>query len=351
MQIDELVRNPSSWLSNKSQAGVVISSRVRLARNLQGIPFPGWAKQREMVAVCSRVREACAQAAHLRQATFFDMGALDSLDREVLKERNLISQELLGKGAGSGLVTNSNESVSVMINEEDHVRLQAISPGMDLEAVFALADAVDSELEAHLDYAFSHKIGYLTACPTNVGTGLRVSVLLHLSGLCLQNEIEPLVNGLDKLGLAVRGLWGEGSDAQGNMFQVSNQTTLGESEQVIVQRLLRLVTEVVQHEENARLRLLETKESLLMDQIGRSFGVLLYAQVLQSRECVDLLAALRLGVEMGVVKDLKVGEINQIMLEAQPGHLQKVAGKALDSDERDELRAEVVRQRIRHVSL
>jgi len=238
-----------------------------------------------------------------------------------------------------------------MINEEDHLRLQAVRPGMHLKAVWQSVNAIDSELEKVIDLAFSRELGYLTACPSNVGTGLRASVMMHLAGLKLTGEVDAVVNGLQRIGLAVRGILGEGTEAIGNMFQISNQSTLGEPEGTIINRLVRVVREVVGHEQNARARLMEQRQMHVLDQVARAFAVLTHAHVLTSGESIDLLSGLRLGVELGLVEHLTVAKINESMLLTQPGHLQKLAGKVLTPEERDGLRARVVRKRLADAAL
>jgi protein arginine kinase len=238
-----------------------------------------------------------------------------------------------------------------MINEEDHLRLQAISPGMNLPAVWDRVNALDTELESRLEYAFSPQLGYLTACPSNVGTGLRASVMMHLSGLRLTNEIQAVVKGLGKLGIAVRGLLGEGTEAHGNMFQVSNQGTLGEAEDAIIEGLIEVVAELTQHEQNARARLMEGRRTYVLDQIGRAYGVLSHARVLSSQEAIDMLSALRLGLELKLIDGLSISGLNEIMLLTQPGHLQKMAGHPLGPEERDELRASTVKRELGNVAI
>ena len=352
MIIDDLVKRRDSWLlTAEDPAGIVISSRVRLARNLRDCFFPGWAPEDERVRVWHRVHDAIDGAASLDHPLFLEMPELSGVDKEVLKERHLISREIAEQGAGSGVAVSRDEGVAVMINEEDHLRLQGIAPGLNLSSVWARIDRLDTELEASLDYAFSRRLGYLTACPTNVGTGLRASVMMHLSGLRLIDEIEPVMKGLDRLGIAVRGLLGEGTEAYGNICQISNHSTLGETEEAIINGLTEIAREVAGHERNARLRLLEQKERRLRDQIGRAYGVLRHAHVIRSREAIDLLAALRLGVEFDLVEGLTVSDINEIMLVTQPGHLQKVLRTTLEPDERDEARAAMIREKLNGVTL
>ncbi len=351
MFTDDFINRPGVWLSTDEDTGIVISSRVRLARNLKNSPFPDWAKESEAVKVYDRVRHAIANSDSMKDPLYFEIASMEAVDREVLRERRLISNEFVDKGVGSALAVSKNEHVAIMINEEDHLRLTAISPGRNLYSTWKLIDDIDSEMEKYVDYAFSRELGYLSACPTNVGTGLRVSVMMHLSGLRLLDEIGQVVRGLEKTGFTVRGLLGEGSEAYGNMFQISNQSTLGESEETIIASMIAITDELVMHEQNARMRLLESREMFLYDQIGRAFGILSNARVLTSSEAVDMLSGLRLGVEMGVVNGLSVSQINELLLTIQPGHLQKIEGKVLDPEERDMVRAKIVSEKLINVSI
>jgi len=351
MTLDDLVGRPGAWLAAATGPQVVVSSRIRLARNLAGLAFPGWAGPEECVRIQDSLWTVLGKARILQPSFRVDLAATSPVDRDFLRERHLISNELAQKTQGSSLVMREDERLSVMVNEEDHLRLQAMSPGFHLGELWTAIDELDSTLEGSLSYAFSGRLGYLTACPTNVGTGLRASVMAHLPGLRLINEIEPVVKGLVKIGLAVRGLQGEGTEAFGNMFQISNQTTLGESEQVIIERLEQIVNEVETHEKNARARLMEQRESRVRDFVGRAFGVLSNACVLASNESLELLSALRLGVELGRVKGMEVGDVNRLVVETQPGHLQKAVGRGLSPDERDEARAVAVRKAIRRASI
>lgn len=351
MQVDTLVKSPGCWLSMREDTGIVVSSRVRLARNIRGMAFPGWAGEGERVRVCRELRGVFGRIEALSGCIFLDMSELTALDKEVLKERHLISNELAEKGAGSGLAVSEDEGIAVMINEEDHLRLQAITPGMHLREVWNKLDGLDSELERHVAFAFDGRLGYLTACPSNVGTGLRASVMLHLSGLKLMDEIQAVINGLEKIGLAVRGLLGEGTEASGNMFQISNQSTLGESEEEIVSQLVRVTEAVVNHEKHARARLFQQRRTFVIDQVGRAIGIARHARILSSREAIDLLSALRLGLDFGFISNLKTRQINEIMLLTQPGHLQKMTNRILGPEERDQMRAGLLRDKLRQVAL
>jgi protein arginine kinase len=249
------------------------------------------------------------------------------------------------------VVLRRDEAVSVMINEEDHLRMQALAPGEDLMGVWKTVNQLDSELEELLRYAFSRRLGYLTACPSNVGTGLRASVMLHLPALSLLNEVEPMIRGLTKIGLAVRGLLGEGTEASGNMFQISNQTTLGESEPEIMARLAQIVEEVAGHEKNGRIRLMERRASYVQDYVSRAVGVLLNARLLSSHELLDLLSAVRLGMDLDMVEGVTLNAIHGLILLTQPGHMQRMMGCEIGPEERDEARAGIVRDKLRRVLL
>ncbi len=279
------------------------------------------------------------------------MGALSPVDKEMLKERHLISSELAEKGTGSGLITDRTHGLAVMINEEDHLRMQVIRPGMNLTGAWERLLQVDRELDAQIPYAYSKRLGYLTSCPSNIGTGLRASVMMHLSGLKLTGDIDQTIKGLDKIGLAVRGLFGEGTEASGNMFQISNQFTLGRDEEWIVGHMVGIVQELAMHEQNARQRVMENRRTLVLDHIGRALGLLHHARMLNSSEAIDQLSALRLGVELGVVRNLTIERINEIILLAQPGHLQKTMRRGLQPEERDEVRAQVVKEHLKNVKL
>jgi protein arginine kinase len=323
-----------------------VSSRIRLARNVKDAAFPGWAGAEECERLWSRIEPAVRSVPSLNPAVSLAMGALDELERQILFERHLISREQAEKTKGSGLILRADESLSVMVNEEDHLRLQGMRPGLSLRAIWTEVDRLDSEIEQRIEYAFSPKLGYLTACPTNVGTGMRASVMLHLPGLVLMNEINPVIKGMGKIGLAVRGLWGEGTEAAGNMFQISNQMTLGDTEEQIVSVIEQIVQEIVEHERNARERLLERRETVVRDHVGRAYGILSHAHILTSKEALDLLSGLRLGIDMGILTCVSRSVVDELMLLTQPGHLQKMESKSLKPKERDRYRARLVRERL-----
>jgi protein arginine kinase len=329
---------------------IVMSSRVRLARNLRDAAFPGWAKKAERVKILETVLPAVESLPEMKDSFSGTMDNLGALDKQVLVERHLISREHAAKSTGSGLVVNRGETFSVMINEEDHLRMQSLRLGFQIRDTWKAIDALDSALEKKLDYAFDNELGYLTACPTNLGTGIRVSAMLHLPGLVLAEQINPIIQSVNKLGLAVRGLYGEGTEALGNVFQVSNQMTLGESEAMIVERLEKVMAQIIEHEENARKKLLDDKPKVVFNHIGRAYGILANAHSISSKETMNLLSLLRLGVDLGLFPGAERSLVDELFLLTQPAHLQKQFADKLSAEARDLLRADMVRDRLRNVS-
>jgi protein arginine kinase len=329
---------------------IVMSSRVRLARNLRDFSFPGWAKKPERVKALELILPAVGALPEMADSFAEAMDNLTALDKQILVERHLISREHAAKNVGSGLVVNRAETFSVMINEEDHLRMQALRPGFQIREAWAAIDRFDSALEKKLNYAFDNELGYLTACPTNLGTGIRVSAMLHLPGLVLAEQINPIIQSVNKLGLAVRGLYGEGTEALGNVFQVSNQMTLGETELVIVERLEKVMSQIIEHEENARQTLMEKKPKVVFNHIGRAYGILANAHSISSKETMNLLSLLRLGVDLGLFPGTDRGLVDELFLITQPAHLQKQVSDKLSAEERDLIRADMVRDRLKNVS-
>src|SRR4051794_9040397 len=329
---------------------IVMSSRVRLARNIKEAAFPGWAKKPERVRVLDLIRPTIEGLPEMKDSFSQTMDSLSTLDKQILVERHLISREHAAKSAGSGLVLNRDETLCFMINEEDHLRMQALRPGLQLRQAWTAIDNADSQLEKRLEYAFSGDWGYLTACPTNIGTGIRVSAMLHLPGLVLAEQINPIIQSVNKLGLAVRGLYGEGTEALGNVFQVSNQMTLGESETAIVERLEKVLAQIIEHEENARATLLEKKPKMVYNHIGRAYGILANAHSISSKETMNLLSLMKLGVDLGLFPDLERWLVDELFIMTQPAHLQRRYTEKLGAEERDLLRADMLRERLRQVS-
>lgn len=328
---------------------IVMSSRVRLARNLNQFPFPGFAKKADRVKSYEAIRPAVESLPQMADSFSESMDTLTPLDKQILVERHLISREHAAKSAGSGLVLNREESLSVMINEEDHLRMQSLRPGLQIKEAWQAIDAVDSALEKKLDYAFSSELGYLTACPTNLGTGIRVSAMLHLPALVLAEQINQIIQAVGKLGLAVRGLYGEGTEALGNVFQVSNQMTLGESEPEIVERLNKVLLQLIEHEENARASLMEKKPRTVYNHVGRAYGILANAHSISSKETMNQLSLMRLGVDLGLFPDTERSLVDELFILTQPAHLQKRYTEKLNAEERDLLRSDMLRDRLLNV--
>lgn len=350
MELHDFLTRPAETARRKGPHDrIVMSSRVRLARNLKDASFPGWAKKPERVRVLELIRPAVAALPEMSDSFAESMDNLNPLDKQILVERHLISREHAAKGAGSGVVLNRDETFCVMINEEDHLRMQALRPGLQLRQAWAAIDQLDSKLERKLDYAFSSDWGYLTACPTNLGTGIRVSAMLHLPGTVLAEQINPIIQSVNKLGLAVRGLYGEGTEALGNVFQVSNQMTLGETELTIVERLEKVLSQIIEHEENARETLLEKKSWVVYNQIGRAYGVLANAHSISSKETMNQLSMMRLGLDLGLFPTVDRSLVDELFILTQPAHLQKQHAEKLSAEERDLLRADMLRERLKQV--
>ncbi len=330
--------------TTSSKSPVVLMTRVRLARNLAGMSFPGWAKPEQREAILNTCREAVTGTAPLKRSFNLAIGELTELQRQILVERHLISRELSGSKNGSGVVISKDQAISVMINEEDHLRIQVLRSGFQLKKAWNTINELDTALEEQLSYAYSSHLGYLTACPTNLGTAMRASAMMHLPALVISNQMEKIVRAVNQLGMVVRGLFGEGSDASGSIFQISNQTTLGESEEDIIKRLSSVLSSIVEHELNARAKILETDAPKLFDKIGRAFGILQNSHLLNSGEAMNLLSLLRLGVDLKVFPEDSRPIIDRLFIEAQPGHIQHSTKNDLDSNHRDLIRAE----RLRH---
>lgn len=346
--LDALLGNPVSWLADKGpDEDIAISSRIRLARNLADLPFPINADEAKARQVMAAVGAAVNRLQVVDTPLEFEINALPALDRAFLLERRLVSKEFCEDGPGRMLVVGKREDTGVMVNEEDHLRVQAMCSGFALPELWDKISAMDDKLSSELPFAFDPELGYLTSCPTNVGTGMRASVMLHLPALALNGQINAAIQGVNKLGLTVRGLFGEGSDCTGHLYQISNQSTLGESEEQIVQRLCTIIRQIINHEKNAREKLLSTRREFLLDNIGRAYGLLRYAYTLSSNEAINSLSSLRLGVDMGMFAAVDISMVNELFVLTQPAHLQKHAKKQLESAERDALRAEVVRDKLK----
>jgi protein arginine kinase len=344
MTIDSLLAAQSELTDTAtSKCAIVLMTRIRLARNLAGLPFPGWARPAQRETILEACREAVAAMPQMKRSLSVNVAELSELQKQILVERHLISRELSGSKSGAGVVISKDQAFSVMINEEDHLRIQVLRAGFQLKKTWNAINDLDSTLEEKLDFAFSPTLGYLTACPTNLGTAMRASAMMHLPALVISNQMEKVVRAVNQLGMVVRGLFGEGSDASGSIFQISNQTTLGESEDEIIRRLGSVLNSIIEHEMNARQRLLEGDAAKLFDKIGRAYGILQNSHLLSSSEAMNLLSLLRLGVDLGVFPDESRCAIDRLFIEAQPGHILHLSKLELESNQRDALRAERLR--------
>ena len=344
--LDFLAQKSGFWMHGTGpEAQSILSSRVRLARNLKATTFPHRASPETLQKVMEQVRFAGQQSSSLSLAAFWDMSELATIDRFFLLERHLVSHELASAQRTCGLLLENNEGLSVMVNEEDHLRIQAIVSGFQLEEAHRQADSLDDELEASLDYAFSEDWGYLTACPTNVGTGLRASVLMHLPALVLTHRIEQILRNISQVGFVARGLYGEGTEVMGSFFQISNQATLGRPEEEIIEGLAGLTRQILKQEEEARAALMANARAEVEDKIWRAYGILKYARQVSSEDVMNLLSAVRLGISLGLITIIDIRTINEISILTQPAHLQKRLGRNIGQAERDYERAKFVRER------
>jgi protein arginine kinase len=329
---------------------IIISSRIRLARNLQDFAFPVALTKVKSREVIEKIWGSVAESNTLFQKDFklIRLEEISPLERQVLVEKHLISPNLINNFEKSAILLNQEESISIMINEEDHIRIQCLLPGFQLDQAWDAADKIDDLLEEKVEYAFDEQLGYLTSCPTNVGTGIRASVMLHLPALTLVRYINRILQAATQIGLAVRGIYGEGTESIGNIFQISNQLTLGRNEKEIILNLKDVTKQIIQSERDARNALLLNNRLKLEDRIWRSFGILTNARILSSQECMKLLSHVRLGIDLGILKEVQNDTMNQIMVMIQPAYLQKIDGKDLNSNERDIRRADLVREKLKN---
>lgn len=348
MNPDSLVQTTGEWLrATGPESDVVVSTRIRLARNHAGYPFANRASPQQKSEIELIVREKIAQVDSDRPLYFINVAKLGQLDRQFLVERQLISRELANSEGPRSVVVDDRESVSIMVNEEDHLRLQVMRSGLSLDEAWQDIDAVDDRIEQVFDYAFSDEFGYLTACPTNVGTGMRASVMLHLPALVLTKQIEKVFRALQKINLVVRGLYGEGSRASGDFYQISNQVTLGKSESSALQEIREVNRQIIEYERQARTLILKETRQAIQDRVARALGTLQSATMMTSEETMELLSSVRLGVNVGLVAGLPITLVNELFLHTQPAHLQKLMGTQLDGEERNAARARYLRTRLK----
>jgi len=339
----------SEWMRGKGpDSDIVISSRVRIARNLDNLPFPMLAtnqQSKEILEILSQVMQVneMKEIGNFSEVLLSDMS---ELDKRVLVEKHLISPNLANESRNGAVIISDNEAASIMINEEDHLRIQCLYPGFQLEEAWELASRIDDVFEEQVDYAFDEVRGYLTSCPTNVGTGIRASVMIHLPALVLTQQMNRLLPAITQVGLAVRGIYGEGSESIGNLFQISNQITLGQSEKEIIDNLHSVVRQIIEHEKAAREKIMQESSIRIKDRIRRSFGILTHAEVMDSKEASQRLSDVRLGLDLGLVDHLSSDVLNELIVMSQTGFLQQVYGRKLNTEERDIYRAALIRDKL-----
>ncbi len=348
MQLQNMLKQKIGWLESRGNSPeIAISSRIRVARNLNRIPFPQKASRQEQKESFEKIRAVCEEIAYFKGAPILDLQEFDGVDRQFLLERHLISYEHSRGNGVRGLVIGDKELLSLMINEEDHVRLQGMQPGLQLEQAWDILKRIDEEMNKRLDYAFSSEVGYLTACPTNTGTGMRASVLMHLPALVMNEEINKVLQALNKIGMVARGLYGEGTKVMGDLFQISNQVTLGPNEEGIIDNLERVVKQVIDYEIKGRNALSKENKGKVMDTIYRAYGVLINARQISFAETMELLSKVRLGVYFDLELDTELDTLNELMILTQPAHVQESVGKELSPSRRDFIRAEMIREKLK----
>ena len=345
MKLNDLLKQTSEWLKGTGpNADIVISSRIRLARNLDTFAFPHWSQPDEAARALAAVGGAVGKIDYFRTSTLYKLSEVDNIDRQFLIERHLMSLEHAQKPDSKALIVDDAEIVALMINEEDHIRIQVMQSGFNLFEAWDIINRLDDSLASHLRYAFEEEWGYLTACPTNAGTGMRGSVMLHLPALVMTRQIDRVLAAIAKLSFTTRGLYGEGTQATGNFFQISNQVSLGHSEMDIIENINGIIRQIIEQENQAREAILGKNRAMLEDRVSRSLGVLKSAHIISSQETIELLSMVRMGCDLGFIRDISRRRLNELFILTQPAHLQKIENKKLSSQERDVTRAELIRR-------
>jgi protein arginine kinase len=349
MELSELLGSATGWLKGGGpKDNIALSTRVRIARNLKGRIYVDRAADVQRQETLKYAMGGIEKSGALgKDALFLALKDVDELDRQFLVERHLMSREHLEDVEHKGLVIGEKELCSVMVNEEDHIRLQILMPGFDIKKAGQMVDVAENKIGRHLEFDYSPRFGYLTSCPTNTGTGLRSSCMLHLSGLVMTGQIENVFDGISKLGMTIRGFYGEGTEAVGDFFQISNQVALGHSEMDILDNLERIINKIIEREEDTRKSILSGRRGEIVDRVERSVETLKTAKIITSSETIKRLSDIRLGIDMGIVKGMSLGEVNEMLLLAQPAHLQKTSGNKAQPYERDIKRADFIRQKLR----
>lgn len=348
MNLDDLTHTSGEWLRGTGpESDIVISSRIRLARNLAAFPFTNRASAHQKADIEGLLRDRIGKLDLTPRMQYLSLINLSAIDRQFLVERQLISRELAASEGPRGVAFDDRETASVMVNEEDQLRLQVMRSGFALDEAWSGIDKLDDLIEQRVTYAFSDEFGYLTACPTNVGTGMRASVMLHLPALVWSKQIEKVFRALQKINLVVRGLYGEGSRASGDFYQISNQVTLGKSEQAILGEIREVIPQIILYERQARTTMTRENRQWLQDKVARAKGTLCSATMMTSEETMDLLSSVRLGINLSLLEDITIATVNELFIHTQPAHLQKLMGGTLDGEERNTARARYLRERLR----
>ena len=349
MNLDKLSKTIGEWLQGTGpDSDIVVSSRIRLARNLAQFPFLSRAENSVRTEIDSLLREKITALPLSKPLSYLQVHSMSKLDKQLLVERQLISNEHADGEGSRGVGISGEENISLMVNEEDHLRIQVLSSGFSVDECWNQVNQIDDYLESQVTYAFHEELGYLTACPTNVGTGIRASVMLHLPALVLSKEVQKVFQALQKIRLVVRGLYGEGSQAMGNFYQISNQTTLGKSEDQILSDLKKVIGQIIDYERQAREKLIREDRASLHDQIARAHGTLRSAVSITSQETMQLLSSVRMGINLGLIDDVNISVVNELFIHTQPAHLQKLQDEQLPTSERNTVRASYLRQRLAH---
>ncbi|CAI9387327.1 protein arginine kinase [Niallia sp. Sow4_A1] len=337
----------TSWMSSEGpDSEIVLTSRIRLARNIQNVNFPLLFSKEEADNVIQQVEDSLLKQFN-QELELLAMSELNTLEKRVLVEKHLISPQLADQSPNGAVILSEDEELSIMINEEDHIRIQCIKPGLQIDEAFKEADSMDDLIEKKINYAYHTEMGYLTSCPTNIGTGLRASVMMHLPGMVLTQQMSRIIPAIQQLGLVVRGIYGEGSEALGNIFQISNQITLGRSEKDIMEELKSVVMQLIEQEKGARNALAQTSNIQLEDRVFRSYGILCNSRIMETKEAAKCLSDVRLGIDMGYIKNISKSILNELMILTQPGFLQLYAGEQMNPTDRDIRRASLIRERLK----
>lgn len=347
MRLSDLAHNAGEWLRGTGpKSDIVISSRVRLARNVAGYPFVSRLNREQQSELAQRLRREIVDEPIVPNLHYFDLGEAKELELRLLVERHLISREHEEASGQRGVAVQNNEAVSIMVNEEDHLRIQVLCSGLEFDHTWSIINHIDSAVGDRVSYAYSERLGFLTACPSNVGTGMRASVMLHLPALEMTKQIEKVFHAVTKINLTVRGLYGEGTQASGHFYQISNQITLGKKEEQILREIQAIIPQVIDYEDKARRALLDKNRKAVEDRVWRAYGMLRTARIISSGETMVLLSHLRLGVNLGIISDIPVAQINQLFVKTLPAHLQILEGRELDPQARDIARASFLRKNL-----